>query len=318
MRRASRPACAASRRAHRPSRAFPHIVVRGILRNSPASVQRGCISRTVHCGYLGPASAPRLLARLAIFVVALPASLRGILRLAAHLCAELLAQPRTTPRPGAPPPAFSCGRPPTPPRVHRASCALFCASRAAPALRLRCGAPALRHRVGCSSAPLRRCCVCAGRRGRCCASLLLPALGLMLLLQLLLMLLPVLRAAAVAACCHSRCRRLDAAIEPARSHLLSRAAHVRRSQRRAICSRALLVSTIDRHHVIVDVHARGRARCDSPSPLLSGCGVLGSRPPIRVCMVEREVVVCSCAIWSKLPPRSTRAASSLRVLAPAL
>ena len=66
-----------------------------------------------------------------------------------------------------------------------------------------------------------------------------------MLLQLPL-LLPVLRAAAVTACCHSRCRRLVAAIEPARGHLLSRAANERRSQRRAICSRALLLPMIDR------------------------------------------------------------------------
>jgi len=155
LRRASRPACAASRRAPRPSRAFPHFVVRGILRNSPASVQRGCISRTVHCGYLSPASAPRLTRALAI-LIALPASLQGMLRLAAHLCAELLAQPRTTPRPGAPPPAFSYGRPPTLPRVLRASCAL-CASRASQAPRLRRGAPLLRHRLVCSSAPAAAC-----------------------------------------------------------------------------------------------------------------------------------------------------------------
>ena len=93
---------------------------------------------------------------------------------------------------------ISCGRPPTPPRVHRASCAL-CASRASQAPRLRCHA---RCQVVAARAVLfhRRRCVCAGRRGRCYASLLLPALGLAMV--------PALSTAAAASPARGRCRCL--------------------------------------------------------------------------------------------------------------
>jgi len=51
------------------------------------------------CGYLSPASALLIVAGQRYFIVALP-GVRGILRLAAHLCAELLAQPALRPKLG--------------------------------------------------------------------------------------------------------------------------------------------------------------------------------------------------------------------------
>jgi hypothetical protein len=144
--------CALSATAQRSS-LFPHRCEGYCGTRPPASARLHL--PLCRCGYLSPASALLIVAGQRYFIVALP-GVRGILRLAAHLCAELLAQPRTTPRPGAPPPAFSYGRPPTPPRVLRASCAL-CASRASQAPRLRCGTPLLRHRLVCSSAPAAAC-----------------------------------------------------------------------------------------------------------------------------------------------------------------
>jgi len=87
--RLSCPACAAS---HRALSIGDHLAsLRGILRNSSLLCER--------------LSSPALL------------------RLAAHLRAELLAQPWTAPRPGASLPASAACRSPTPPRVRALSCA---------------------------------------------------------------------------------------------------------------------------------------------------------------------------------------------------
>jgi len=153
--------------------------------------------------------------------------------------------------------SVSCGRPPTPPRVHRASCALR-ASRASPvASRLRYHARrqvvATRAVVIPPAAPR----VCAGRQGRrCCAALSLPALGLAV----------VSASPASGRCRHSRYRRLVAAVRASAEPSAATRCSLRRSQRRAICSRALLLSTIGRR-LVVGAHARGRGAAARPPSL---------------------------------------------------
>ena len=149
--------------------------------------------------------------------------------------------------------SISCGRPPTPPRVHRASCALR-ASRASPvASRLRYHARrqvvATRAVVIPPAAPR----VCAGRQGRrCCAALALPALGLAV----------VSASPASGRCRHSRYRRFVDAVEPTRSRLLSRAARCGgASAEPSAHARCFCPRPTDAWSSWMSIIARGRRRC---------------------------------------------------------
>jgi hypothetical protein len=152
------------------------------------------------------------------------------------------------------------------------------------------------------------CCVCRGDEGAATPGFSSPLLDWPWCLLSAPQLLPVLRAAAVAASCHSRCRRIAAAVEPARScmpALLCGEASAEPSARvRCFCPRS---TTLRRRGLI-----RWKSSSMSPSPLWADArrprAMSVQRPPVLGRWILPAwlgvVVVCSCASRSKLPPRS--------------